>query len=192
MLRGKPAANATSVPISASTDIAAATLAVRTSLLGAEQREHADGGHLLRAVEQRQAFLGLKRQRHEAAPVERLRAVDDLAVDFGPARPINGSARCASGARSPDAPTDPCDGTTGWMPARRNSSSRSTISGRQPLWPCASALARSSSIARTTSVECGCADAHGVADEQVVLQRLACRACAMRCEARSPKPVVTP
>ena len=32
-------------------------------------------------------------------------------------RPMSGSARWASGARSPDAPTLPCSGTTGWMPA---------------------------------------------------------------------------
>ena len=31
-------------------------------------------------------------------------------------RPMSGSARWASGARSPDAPTEPCSGTTGWMP----------------------------------------------------------------------------
>ena len=30
---------------------------------------------------------------------------------------MSGSARWASGARSPDAPTLPCSGTTGWMPA---------------------------------------------------------------------------
>ena len=34
-------------------------------------------------------------------------------------RPISGSARWASGARSPDAPTLPCSGTTGWMPRSR-------------------------------------------------------------------------
>ena len=64
---------------------------------------------------------------------------------------MSGSARCASGARSPDAPTLPCSGTTGWMPSARNSQIRSTSSGRQPEWPSASVFARSRSIARTTS-----------------------------------------
>ena len=148
------------------------TEAVCKRLLGTQQRQHSDGGHLLRAVEQRQPFLGLQRERLEAATVAVRRRRRHLAVDLRPARPINGSARCASGARSPEAPTEPCSGTTGWMPRRRKSSSRSTISGRQPLWPCASALARSSSIARTDFRSVRLADADRVADEQVVLERL--------------------
>jgi hypothetical protein len=66
-------------------------------------------------------------------------------------RPMTGSARWASGARSPEAPTEPCDGTTGWMPSRSRSHSLSASSGRQPEWPRATVLARSRSIARTTS-----------------------------------------
>ena len=85
-------------------------------------------------------------------------------------RPISGSARCASGARSPDAPTLPWEGTTGWIPASRNASSRSTSSGRQPEWPSASVFARRSSIARTTSRGKRRAHAHRVADEQVLLE----------------------
>ena len=56
------------------------------------------------------------------------------------------------------------------MPRRRKSSSRSTISGRQPLCPRASVFARSSSIARTVSPVVRRADPDGVADQQVLLQ----------------------
>ncbi len=36
-------------------------------------------------------------------------------------RPVSGRARWASGARSPEAPTEPCEGTMGWIPRRRRS-----------------------------------------------------------------------
>ena len=59
-----------------------------------------------------------------ASSVERLEADlaqrDERRHDCPPSstwpRPMSGSARWASGARSPDAPTVPCSGTTGWMP----------------------------------------------------------------------------
>ena len=50
--------------------------------------------------------------------------------------PTSTSARCASGARSPLAPTDPRDGTSGCTPALRSASSRSSVSrpdAREPL-----------------------------------------------------------
>ena len=65
--------------------------------------------------------------------------------------PINGSARCASGARSPEAPTDPRAGTSGRTPRLRQSRSSATVSIRAPELPFASVLARSSIAARTTS-----------------------------------------
>ena len=85
-------------------------------------------------------------------------------------RPMSGSARWASGARSPDAPTLPWAGTTGWIPRVRKARSRSTTSGRQPECPRASVFARSRSIARTTSRGRARPNADGVAGEEVLLQ----------------------
>ena len=65
--------------------------------------------------------------------------------------PTSGSARCASGARSPDAPTEPRLGTTGSTPRSRHSSSSSTVSIRAPEFPFASVFARSSIAERTIS-----------------------------------------
>ena len=86
--------------------------------------------------------------------------------------PTSGSARCASGARSPDAPTEPRAGTSGSTPRFRHSSSSSTVSTRAPELPFASAFARSSIAARTTVVRIRLADAARVRAEQAQLQLL--------------------
>src|SRR5919201_1717682 len=65
--------------------------------------------------------------------------------------PTSGRARCARGARSPLAPTDPRLGTCGRRPRLRHSISSSTVATRAPEKPFASAFARSSMAARTTS-----------------------------------------
>ena len=65
--------------------------------------------------------------------------------------PINARARCARGARSPLAPTEPCDGMIGCRPRLSMSTSRVRVWGRMPEYPSASACARKSIIARTTS-----------------------------------------
>ena len=59
-------------------------------------------------------------------------------------RPSSGSARHASGARSPDAPSDPCSGTAGIRSRFSISTIRSTTSTRTPEYPSASTWARSS------------------------------------------------
>ena len=46
--------------------------------------------------------------------------------------PMSTEARCASGARSPDAPTLPCDGITGCTPRLSIATSVSTTTGRTP------------------------------------------------------------
>ncbi len=68
--------------------------------------------------------------------------------------PTSGRARCASGARSPDAPTLPRAGTTGSTPRSRHASSSSTVSTRAPEFPFASVFARSSIAERTTPQAC--------------------------------------
>ena len=52
-----------------------------------------------------------------------------------PSRP---SARCASGARSPDAPTLPCSGTSGRQSALNASTSARSVSSDMPEKPLAS------------------------------------------------------
>ena len=69
--------------------------------------------------------------------------------------PIRASAQCASGARSPLAPSDPCSGTAGASPALSIATIVSATSGRAPEHPIESVRARSSIIARTTSVSTG-------------------------------------
>ena len=49
--------------------------------------------------------------------------------------PIMTAVICASGARSPDAPTDPCCGTSGYMPRASMAWSCSMISRRTPEAP---------------------------------------------------------
>ena len=106
-------------------------------------------------------------------------------------RPISGSERWASGARSPEAPTEPCAGTTGWIPNRRKSSNRSMTSGRAPEWPSAMVLARSRSIARTTSRGSGAPTPAAWLIRRFSWSRSTSAAAIVR-SARAPKPVVTP
>ena len=105
--------------------------------------------------------------------------------------PTSGSARCASGARSPDAPTEPRLGTTGTTPRFRHSSSSSTVSIRAPDVPLASVFARSSIAERTISSAYGSPTPH------------ACERSSRSCsssvsssgierETKRPNPVLTP
>ena len=64
--------------------------------------------------------------------------------------PASASVMCASGARSPDAPTEPCDGMYGTRPALCAAISVSTTASRTPEWPRARLAALSASISRTT------------------------------------------
>ena len=82
---------------------------------------------------------------------ERLQAGSRSPSNHASPSPTSGSARCASGARSPLAPTEPRLGTTGSTPRSRQASRSSTSSGRAPDRPFASAFARSTMAARTTS-----------------------------------------
>lgn len=64
--------------------------------------------------------------------------------------PISTQAMWASGARSPEAPTEPLLGMRGSRPALNSASSASTISGRTPEWPRARLTALVASTSRTT------------------------------------------
>ncbi len=69
--------------------------------------------------------------------------------------PTSASARWARGARSPDAPTLPCEGTRGCTRAFSIATISSGRTGRTPLVPRTSTFARSSIIARTLSTGSG-------------------------------------
>ncbi|OQC43038.1 MAG: hypothetical protein BWX61_01322 [Bacteroidetes bacterium ADurb.Bin035] len=49
--------------------------------------------------------------------------------------PINGNERCAKGAKSPDAPSEPCSYTTGCISLFKKYINRSTVSNLTPLFP---------------------------------------------------------
>ena len=109
------------------------------------------------------------RGRPRAAP--RRRALAPSVLDASPS-PISTSARWASGARSPLAPTDPRARHDADARRRLSSAmSASSVSTRMPENPFASTLARSAIVARTTRHGQRVADAGGVAAQQVDLQR---------------------
>ena len=105
--------------------------------------------------------------------------------------PIIASAKWASGARSPDAPTLPCEGTRGWTRLFSIATMSSGRAGRTPLVPRTSTLARNSIIARTASSDRG-----SPTPDAWLRIRLSCnwraRSGGIRTCASFPKPVVTP
>ena len=76
-------------------------------------RERPDRQHPLGPVHERESFFRLQRERRQPARcIAPAAGSVPTSVSTSPA-PISGSARFASGARSPDAPSDPCSGTDG-------------------------------------------------------------------------------
>ena len=105
-------------PCSASSESAQARSAAFASRRARTSAERAHRGHELRAVDQREALLGDQPDRARGRP----RASASAAGTRTPSNhaspsPTSGSARCASGARSPLAPTEPRLGTYGSTPA---------------------------------------------------------------------------
>ena len=92
----------------------------REQPLGLEQPGQRQRGRELGAVEQRQPLLRPEHQRLEAGLRERLGRGHDLAARSTSPTPISGSAMWASGARSPEAPTEPLHGMTGIRPQRQH------------------------------------------------------------------------
>ena len=135
----RSAAKTRSVPSSASTLIAAAMSAVssRRAQVGDGQHQHAE--HAVGAVDERQALLrGAARPARcpAAASASAAAAASPSASRTSPS-PISARAQCASGARSPEQPSEPYSCTTGVMPALSRAASVSAVSGRTPVWPVA-------------------------------------------------------
>ena len=98
---------------------------------------------------------------------------------------------CASGARSPLAPTDPWHGTTGVTPRSSIATMRSSVSGFTPEWPAESEFARSAPAARTSGTASG-----SPVPAAWLRTKFSCSATASAGAtdtfASRPKPVVTP
>ncbi len=95
------------------------------------------------------------------------------------------------GARSPEAPSEPFSGITGCTPAFSMLTRVSTSSGRTPEDPWHSALARSSSIARTASAGRGRPQPTAWLTIRLCCSRLTCSA-EIRTLLSAPKPVLMP
>ena len=105
--------------------------------------------------------------------------------------PTSGSARCASGARSPEAPTEPRLGTTGSTPRSSSARSSSTVSTRAPELPFASAFARRSIAARTISPGYGSPTPHAWERSSRSCSSAVCSS-GIATATKRPKPVLTP
>ena len=119
---------------------------------GADERQRADGGHELGPVDEREPLLRLKADRLESGAGERVRPWKDLALvacrplaherkrEMGERREISRRRRPSRGSAR-----------AGSTPLFRQSRRSSTVSTRAPEKPFASAFARSTIAARTTS-----------------------------------------
>ena len=85
--------------------------------------------------------------------------------------PIIVAVRCDKGARSPEAPTEPCDGITGVRPWARKASSIATVEGLTPDAPCARLANFSAIISRTVGTDIGLPTGR-VRKHEVALERL--------------------
>src|SRR6266568_1267951 len=121
-----------------------------------------------------------------AFPPERTRPPSSASPSPTRTRP-----KCARGARSPLAPSDPRDGITGWTPRFKKSKRRVTSTRRTPGYPLASVFARRRIAARTSSRRRG-----GPWPIAWLRSRLSCNVRTSASEiatlARSPKPVLMP
>lgn len=98
---------------------------------------------------------------------------------------------CDSGARSPEAPTEPWLGTSGTRPALSTASRVSMTTSRTPEWARARLAALVASISRTTAGASG--SPTPTECERIRLSCSVARSAAlMRWLASLPKPVFTP
>ncbi len=105
--------------------------------------------------------------------------------------PIMVAAMCASGARSPDAPTEPCPGITGVRPRISRASSRAMVCGCTPEAPWARLASFRASISRTIAIG---VDSPTPAEWESTMFRcsVARSQASIRTLASFPKPVLMP
>ena len=150
------ASNAWNEPRSASTDIAAAMSAARARRAAASTASASTAALACVPLISARPSLGRERDRPQAGAREGVGARQRSRRWYSASpSPTSTSARCASGARSPLAPTEPRDGTRGCTPALSSATSASSVSRRMPEKPFASTFARSAISARTTGAGSG-------------------------------------
>jgi hypothetical protein len=110
---------------------------------------------------------------------------------FASPSPTSTREMWASGARSPLAPTEPREGTTGCTRAFSSAIRASSVLARTPEYPHASTFARSAIVARTARLESG-----SPTPAAWLRSRFNCRvlkaSCGIRTSANEPKPVLMP
>jgi hypothetical protein len=157
-----------------------------------EQPDQRTGGGELRAVDQRQPFLGPQSRRAEPRRAKRLAAGHALPPNSASPSPIIAAAICASGARSPDAPTEPCAGITGVTPLRQH------VLDQPITWPSARPRRRGRATAASAPSSAGwsATSSGSPTPQQCDRIRLRCSVAVssalMRTLASLPKPVLTP
>src|SRR5260221_571757 len=111
------ASKAPGLPRSASSDKAAATSAVSTSVSASRSARLSNAS--IPCVPLSSDSPSLASSATGVTPARRMASAPASVSPRYAARPspITTCARCASGAKSPDAPTEPCDGITGCTPA---------------------------------------------------------------------------
>ena len=165
--------NGASEPCAASVDSAPVTSAELEQRLGLEQAGERVGGRELRAVEQRQAFLGAERRaaRGRRAPAPRRRACarrrrNDLADADHRRRHVGERREIARGADRALAPGRPGSGR--W-PASLRAARR--VAGRTPEAPCARLASFSAIISRATGTGIGSPTPAAWRQHDVALER---------------------
>ena len=190
------AANTASVPASPSMLIAAAMSAVSMSRSRSASARHSmpsiPSVPLMRA---RPSFSCSRMGVMPAAASASAVVVSSPGASEVPTRtspsPIAASAQWASGARSPEQPSEPYSPTTGVIPALSIATYASATRRDTPVRPVARVARRSTIVARTTS-----RSTSGPEDAACERTRDRCnsmrRAGGMCCVASAPKPVETP
>ena len=159
--------------------------------VGVGEQERPDRAHQLGPVEEREALLGLEDERLEADLAQGDERRHVLAADLDPAAADERQGEVGERRQVAGRADRALLRHDGWSPRSRKASRRSTISGRQPLWPSASVFARSRSIARTTSRGSGAPTPAAWLIRRFSWRRAASAGGTNRV-ASAPKPVVTP
>ena len=156
-----------------------------------EQADERVGGRELRAVEQRKPLFGPKHDRRKPGFGERRAAGMTRSPRRASPTPIIAAAICASGARSPEAPTEPCAGTTGVTPAREHGLDESSVSGCTPEAPWARLPSFSAIMSRVVATGAG-SPTPAACESTMLRWSWARSAGSMRTLASLPKPVLIP
>ncbi len=162
--------------MAASVDMAPVTSAACAARWARKRPASASGGRRLRTVDEGEALLGGQDDRRQAGLAKGLRTGETLASEEGLCFAHHDGRHVASGARSPEAPTEPFSGITGMTPFSSIPSIRRTSSKRTPDAPRPSETSFRAMIRRTMLSAKRRADAAAMRQDQVALKRRYVRA----------------